>query len=467
MPPVRASRVPSRAEVHGEISQSSLNRGEHKQLHTLTGLRFGAALMVVLYHVIASGSGQRSPGLGLMTILMNMINSGYVGVSFFFILSGFILTYTYMAKRPVTGERRWKFWVARIARIYPVYLVGILFATYPYIAAFVVSGHVSWSSNMTVGLLASLGLVRSWLPYYAYTWDGPGWSLSAEAFFYLLFPLISLWLVRMKSRQLLIAVAGFWALIALPVVAYVVFHPDGQILPNSPTVVRAFWMLVLYTVPLIRLPEFLLGIALGRLFILRRSQAKTDTDSGYLPVLGTVVAMVGIIVVFAYGPLTPVLWNDVILDPLFALLIFSSAWGQGAIARFFSLPFLVLLGEASYALYLIHVPLWGIAGTVFNALSLYTYPTRYPLGVMAYLVIAVGLSVLIFRFIEEPARKGIRHVYDNLQARSARARFAVSETTHPVSKLPGQGQHSTFPRPHPNARPRSLSQDFQARLDQE
>jgi peptidoglycan/LPS O-acetylase OafA/YrhL len=388
----------------------------------LTGLRFGAALMVVLYHVIADGTGQRSPGLDLITILMNMMNSGYVGVSFFFILSGFILTYTYLAKRPLTGERRWKFWVARIARIYPVYLVGILFAAYPYIAAFMASGHVAWTAKSTVGLLASLGLVRSWLPNYAYTWDGPGWSLSAEAFFYLMFPLISLWLVRLKPRQLLIAVAGFWALIALPVVAYVVFHPDGQILPKSPTVVRAFWMLVLYTLPLIRLPEFLLGIALGRLFILRRSQAKTDTDPGYLPVLGTVFAIVGIMVVFAYGPLTPVLWNDVILDPLFALLIFSSAWGQGAIARFFSLPFLVLLGEASYALYLIHVPLWGIAGTVFNALNLYTYPAQYSLGVMAYLVVAVGFSVLIFRFIEEPARKGICQVYDTLQTRSAKAR---------------------------------------------
>jgi peptidoglycan/LPS O-acetylase OafA/YrhL len=269
-----------------------------------------------------------------------------------------------------------------------------------------------------------------------------------------MFPLISLWLVRQKPRHLLIALAVFWALIALPVVAYVVFQPDGQILPNSPTVVRAFWMLALYTLPLMRLPEFLLGIALGRLFILRRSQAKTGTESGYLPVLGTGVAMVGIIVVFAYGPLTPVLWNDVILDPLFALLIFSSAWGQGAIARFFSLPFLVLLGEASYALYLIHVPLWGIAGNVFHAVNLYTDPAPYSLGVMAYLVTAVGLSVLIFRFIEEPARKGIRQAYDNLRARSANTTLAVSQTSYPGTRLPGQGQQSAGSLPQRHSPPR-------------
>jgi peptidoglycan/LPS O-acetylase OafA/YrhL len=452
VPRERVPRIRFRTIAPGKVSQSFQDGGERKQLHTLTGLRFGAALMVVLYHVIADGAGQRSPGLDLRTIFMNMMNSGYAGVSFFFILSGFILTYTYMARRPLTGERRWNFWVARIARIYPVYLVGILFAAYPYIAPSMVSGRVPWTSKTTVGLLASLGLVRSWLPYYAYAWDGPGWSLSAEAFFYLMFPLISLWLIRLKPRQLLIAVAGFWALIALPVAAYVVFQPDGQILPHSPTVLRAFWMLVVYTLPLIRLPEFLLGIALGRLFLLRRPQVKADT--GYLPVLGTVVALIGIFVVFAYGPLTPVLWNDVILDPLFALLIFTSAWGQGAIARFFSLPFLVLLGEASYALYLIHVPLWGMAGTVFNALDLYTYPAQYSLGVMAYLVIAVGLSVLIFRFIEEPARKGIRLAYDSLQARFARARFAASEIAYPVSRLPGQERRSAVTRPRPHVRPR-------------
>jgi peptidoglycan/LPS O-acetylase OafA/YrhL len=163
--------------------------------------------------------------------------------------------------------------------------------------------------------------------------------------------------------------------------------------------------------------------------------------------------MAGIIIVFAYGPLTPVLWNDVILDPLFALLIFTSAWGQGAIARFFSLPLVVLLGEASYALYLIHVPLWGIAGTVFQAINLYTHPARYSVGVMAYLVIAVGLSILIFRFIEEPARNGIRKAYDHLKARSAPPRFAVSETAFPTSELPGRGQTSASSRPHPQAQP--------------
>ena len=117
----------------------------------------------------------------------------------------------------------------------------------------------------------------------------------------------------------------------------------------------------------------------------------------------------------AYGPLTPVLWNSVIFDPLFALLIFSSVWGKGPISWFFSRPFVVLLGEASYALYLIHAPLWWIAGALFANLNLYIYPARYFVGVLAYLVLAIGLSILIFRFVEEPARKAIRQAYDNLK----------------------------------------------------
>ncbi|WP_216623207.1 acyltransferase family protein [Corallococcus exercitus] len=91
-----------------------------QHLDALTGLRFLAAAHVVAYHVyhlVFTGT-EAPPGLH------GLLDSGYVGVSFFFVLSGFILGYNYLERPPDTHEARKAFWVARFARVYPVYALS-------------------------------------------------------------------------------------------------------------------------------------------------------------------------------------------------------------------------------------------------------------------------------------------------------------------------------------------------------
>ncbi|HVE66393.1 MAG TPA: acyltransferase, partial [Thermoanaerobaculia bacterium] len=156
-------------------------------LPALTGLRFVAAMAVVLYHVpmkpFASETATR------------LTAYGYLGVSLFFVLSGFILTYTYID--PHTGALRGSvrdFWWARVARIYPVYLIALLLSL-PIFLIFrvLVAAPAARPPALLSAALTPL-LLQAWWPTTATQWNTPGWSLSVELFFYALFPFAAVWL---------------------------------------------------------------------------------------------------------------------------------------------------------------------------------------------------------------------------------------------------------------------------------
>jgi peptidoglycan/LPS O-acetylase OafA/YrhL len=370
-----------------------------QQLDALTGLRFFAAFLVVTFHCLASGR-MRATTPSLIrprTLLQNLWNSGYVGVSFFFILSGFILAYSYLG---CTGQPRvdkHKFWVARFARIYPAYVVALVVAVFPFDAL----------DLPLRGRLTVVTLTQAWLPGFQYAWNGPSWSLSAEMFFYLLFPLAAALLIRLDRRRLLITAVGLWLVMLAAVVAYIRLLPDGKLIEGSPKNAVQPWMLMLYTNPLARLPEFLAGVALGRIFGLSGGREQSiSRRSARAIAMASVVVVLAITVLLCMGPSTPMLWSIVILDPLFALLIYLIALDRGPLGRFFALTLLVLLGEASYSLYLLHVSLWAMWGRLLPrshapALSLYT-------SFALFAVVAVIASIIVLKLVENPARAWIR-----------------------------------------------------------
>ena len=160
----------------------------------LTSVRFFAALYVMLFHTvprIPSQTGQH--GMVARTVAL-----GYVGVSFLFLLSGFILAFVYLRNLPTVDKR--KFYLARFARIYPLYLTAILldFPHFLYTQRHIT--HQSWVHSISV-LVATGGLVQVWFSDLQGL-NQPGWSLSVEAFFYLLFPFIGAALWRIRGRLL-------------------------------------------------------------------------------------------------------------------------------------------------------------------------------------------------------------------------------------------------------------------------
>jgi peptidoglycan/LPS O-acetylase OafA/YrhL len=383
------------------------------QLDALTSLRFFAALHVVFYH----GQAYLLPSLRGHPWLSNFIETGPNSVGFFYVLSGFILAYTYLGPPEENRLRRRSFWAARFARVYPVYFFGLVVAAPLTVYGFVQGGAtLGWSA--LVGL-AVLLLVQSWMPQLALAWNAPGWSLSCEAFFYLLFPFFAPRLWPLRRRGLILCLLAFWALAQLAPALYIL-APEGGWLGWQPP--PAFWTAAMndrpyvrwenawypfiqYN-PLVRLPEFLFGIALGRLYL-------ADPALGKRPGAWSLAAGAAAVVLLAALAGSPralrlsLFFHNGLLTPLYGLLIYGVARGRlGGLSQALSWGPLVLLGEASYGLYILHVPLRNIleaSAARFGANSVPALPFF-----IGYVLITVVASVVVLHAIEQPARRLLR-----------------------------------------------------------
>jgi peptidoglycan/LPS O-acetylase OafA/YrhL len=368
-------------------------------LRPLTGARFLAALVVVLYHAAFSFGIQ----LPLTTWETALLVRGNLSIDFFFLLSGFILSYGYVAKDGSMHGSARAFWVARVARIYPVYLLGLLVDLVPYLVR---PHHVH--VLVAMGITSPL-LLQSWLPLSlpaTESWNGPGWSLSNEAFFYLLFPLLLYLLSKYSRRALLIAGVLSWLAIELLPFAVILLGTRGMRYNLS-----AEWIGVIYYNPVVRLPEFVLGMVVGVLFTRRRG-------SFYLPAFACdflLVALTSYLIFVllelrtfpvASYPLMP------LIAPSFLCTMLLLASSRGLTASILGSRLFVALGEMSYGVYILHVPIW-------ECLALLGLPhTLWGWTLLPYLAIVLALSALSYYVVERPTRRWIRSLWSHRQQRA-------------------------------------------------
>jgi peptidoglycan/LPS O-acetylase OafA/YrhL len=352
------------------------------RLPGLTSLRFFAALHVVLFHLYAMNI---FAGTGFYHTLAAI---GYVGVSFFFILSGFILVYTYADR----GFTVWHFWRARFARIYPAYLLSLLFTAPTFI---MMCTYLPWfKAHWLLSSTLVFTLLQSWVPRAALAWNSPAWSLSVEAFFYLLFPLLLARLTRWRSRKVKMMALACLAVTLSLSIAYIIFMPDGVEYVSDESN-DLMWLNVLRFNPLARLPEFIMGACCGFLFLrtsIPRSWATPLVAMGALTFLA--VAM--------FSPQIPYpLLHNGLLAPAFAAIIYGIALRPGW-AAFMENRALILLGDASYSLYLLHP----------FVLFAYFGPNgvrhRGALGRIVGVALPILASVLVYLGLEQPARRKLR-----------------------------------------------------------
>jgi peptidoglycan/LPS O-acetylase OafA/YrhL len=295
-------------------------------LESLTALRFFAAMVVVVHHAGWMGTPSATAS--------QVLELGYVGVSFFFVLSGFVLTWSLSATRTTR-----RFYWLRFARIWPLHAVTTAYAG-------LVIARQFWIPD-TSGILAVITCTQAFSTskYTYYGLNGVSWSLSCEALFYLLFPLLVTTVLR-RSRRVLwaLAVLDVSALLLVPAISYHVAGPTGWASRH------ADWLFFIN--PTFRIGEFVLGIILGSLF-----------RSGWRPTLSLPTAVCGTAVTagllawlqVAHGVHTPRPYVAALLLPWFGLVIATAAGndaaGRASVLRARSLVF---LGEASFALYLTH-----------------------------------------------------------------------------------------------------------------
>jgi peptidoglycan/LPS O-acetylase OafA/YrhL len=351
------------------------------QLPALTGIRCFAALNLVFFHFADPHSfGPLSP----------VVNGGYISVSFFLLLSGFILTYNY-ADRAQTGALTARsFWSARFSRLYPVYAFSLLLSVG--MLTLEVQAHTRFDFGL--GLILTPLLLQGWHPLLTNFWNTPAWTMSTEAFFYLLFP----WLItRRRPRQgrtiLFILCAVWLSSLVLPAL-YMHFNPDGDAHPDRYS--TGVWMRALKFMPLQHLPSFLFGMALGFLNEKIRPESRKRLAAG-------LIAFASLYLVLCVGDRLPyVMMHDGLLMPLFAGVILCLA-GRNRIAWFFGLLPFIAIGEASYCLYLLHFNLWTLLhdSHFLEKSGLIVFDPW-----ISYLLLIVA-ALLTKRFIERPGRSWI------------------------------------------------------------
>lgn len=347
-------------------------------LGALTGIRFFAAFYVVVFHTRTGQMfyerGHHAAG--------NFFKSGYLAVPLFFLLSGFILAYTYAGQIGQAGAFR-RFWEARFARIWPVYAVSLLMASVP-----------SFKFPAAGAALATLCMVQAWSPWHpemAGMWNMVCWTLSVEALFYVCFPWVQGWLERRRERGQLVWIAG---MLAVCVGVNSASRTLGYVAEGWYR-----WT----PLPVLHLPEFLVGVGLGNLYLRRGAQA----GRGMLT-YGAGLATVALLCCPAGR------WTSVVVIA-FAALLYGLAAESTMVSRLLSTKTMLLGGGISYSIYLVQMPVKAWVQGVAQRVGLRSEMVRF--GVTA--VALMGISLLLFRFVEDPARRVLRASFARLNAGQA------------------------------------------------
>ncbi len=403
---------------------------QRKQLPCLTGARFVAALLVVLFHF---GWLRPLPGI--------VFDYGQQAVSFFFILSGLVLAYTYHdpIRRKVVG---WTGFVnARLARIVPLHVATWLIAT---VLSLFFAWHRDRGAHPFISWMTGLFCIQVYFPTSnnLFKWNGQSWSISCELFFYALFPLLLFLLTRhLKStRSIIGSMIGvfaaqavlYFSVSAILVKFLYLHHPllDDQNARRLRDITLVF--------PPLRLGEFVIGMCLG-LLILRRGCALRSARNANL-LLGLCAASLIALKKLPWEHFGPVMTGAeqyLPYVPFLALIILALASGLTVLTPVLENGIAVLLGEASYSLYLVHGFL--LPGSYLNILrgavpvdGRAARPAEYVLCVLGCIV---G-SIVSYLLLERPARKAWR------QALADRGTSHAGTIADFISALHGSGRES-------------------------
>jgi peptidoglycan/LPS O-acetylase OafA/YrhL len=350
-------------------------RRDTGEILPLTGLRFVAALYVFAFHIHI-----RWPMAENGSYVANFLNEGAVGMSLFFMLSGYILAYTYAEK----NTSALMFYRNRFARIYPIYAVAALL-TLPWLFQNPFSNTFS-VVVLQAGVLVTADalMIQAWFPQLWAFWNNAAsWSLSTEMFFYALFPLLLPAAALLNKAWLILVMAAVYVLSELPGLTYLVFQP-------RPT----YGLQIFYAMPIFRLPEFAMGMLVY--FASRRVR-----DSGLIRIAAPMALLMLVAYLGTVGSEIPIFVpNNWIVVPAVALLIAYLATCDSALARLLSTRPFVWSGKISYCFY---------SFQFFVIFSVLTVPMYFPnTGFIVFcftFVILILISAIGYHLIEEPFRR--------------------------------------------------------------
>lgn len=353
---------------------------ERAKLDALTGLRFIAAGMIVVHH-------SRSLQIPVPNYALDH------GVSFFFVLSGFIIAYAY--PQLDSARKVFDFLIARVARIWPAHFAALLFVV------------LLFQKPLDRTFLANALLVHGWIPSWPwyFSYNAPSWSISTELFFYIAFPvLIFRW-----------GTSWWWKWVASALLVMALIWLGGALhLPNVSTQDEPTLHGLLFINPLARLFEFVTGMVAYSAF--RALRPISDKLSGIVFTLleisiitlttYSIVTNRSLVMLAPYFPGAGLQWlghaSDFCLFP-FVIIVF--AFGRGWLSRLLSIGPMILLGEISYSIYLLHQIVFFFYRAHFETNQV---APDY-LGLAICVATTLALAFAMWAAIEVPCRAAAKH----------------------------------------------------------
>lgn len=348
----------------------------------MTGLRCFAALNIVLFHF--SNPKWFGP-------LAPVVNAGYASVSYFILLSGFVLAYNYAPRARAGQLEKVRFWKSRFTRIYPIYFLSLLLSWEMLGGEYTEHTHAMFWTGVVLSPL----LLQGWIPSIATFLNTPAWTMSCEAFYYFIFPWMAKWKKPDRMAPLVAKLAGLWVVGLIPGSLYLYFNPDGLAQVNRWS--YGPWLQALKFTPLPHLASFVFGVLLASLdqMIERAHPVRL-----FLGLFGFGAAF-GLLSLGREVPFA--LAHDGMLMPLFGCIVLGLA-GENVLARLLGNKWLVFVGEGSYCLYLLHFNFWNLLhhSHLLDRLGLTAYDPWISYAIL------IALSLVALHFVEKPAQKRLR-----------------------------------------------------------
>lgn len=382
----------------------------------LTGVRLVAAGWVVLFHIyLYNGDRLGSDHPAVDAVVGPIVSQGDLGVDLFFLLSGFVLAHNYLERlgeRPSLHGAVSFLWL-RIARVWPLYMIATVGG-----GALLFLRLQVWGSHPGVPLTVSrfleqVFMVQSWGTGRATvsSWTGPAWTISAEWLAYLCFPAlaVAVWrLHRYASPQALLALAG------LALVPTLVWTGVAQT-----QAAPYMWLARLAS-------EFTCGALLAA--AARHQLPRLDRAADWLvPV--TIAAGAAWLYLAAVVDRS---WLGPLVVALFPLLVLGLAHGGGRVHHWLGSSLMVLGGGVSFALYLVHVPLLFVFRDALHHGAVPLDPAHQVYGELGVAAFSLLLAYVLFRHVEEPARRRLRDFGPGFVAFVLRLRVPSADRIGPV-----------------------------------
>ncbi|HOE40710.1 MAG TPA: acyltransferase [Rhodoferax sp.] len=340
----------------------------------VTFTRFIAAVAIVIFHFCSDVFPFNAEPISFI------FKSAYVGVSYFFTLSGFIMILAYSNCKRIDALGYYK---SRFARIAPAYYLALVLCV-PLIIE-------KWAEYSYSGIALNITMLQAWNPSKALSGNSPSWSLSVELLFYFLFPFLFNFVYQSRKFWIIVIVGGLFFLISQVIHNSLI---NSGVYQNFPL----FRHNLIFYFPPMHLNEFLSGNIAG-LFYMKYIANKNSANGFWI-----ILSIIAFCIVLKY-PTGLSIHNGLLVLVFIPIIILISS-DNGLIARIMSLKPLIFLGEISFGIYIFQMPIHEISYAIFKIFDISNYSVLF----FSYLAILVLVSGLSFKFIETPLRRRINEI---------------------------------------------------------